>query len=785
MAVAPGAVSKSYALLLEALRHTGTPGFTAVIFRRTTKLLINPGGLWDSSYELYPLSLGTPRQNPNYEWVFGKQMPQSTIRFAHMEHEKNRFDWQGSQICMIGFDELTEFCLTPDHDVLTERGWIPIADVRTTDRVLSRIGDRAEFRDVLDTPAFDHDGDMICVEQRNGISLCATPNHRVLIKRQDENESLGFVRADHLEQTVQTIPRQGSIDQDEMTEPVRFERPTGQGFGPNANSVDRCGRDTWIEFLGWFLSEGSAWEKTVAISQTKPAPKLDSLMRRVPWRAIRTPGEGWRVHSRQLSEALRPFGNTYEKRIPRWLTRCSRRQMRVFLDAFAEGDGHRQSTGAISIGLANRGLRDDLQEIATLCGLVSTANDTTDSTGRHDVYTLNISRESRSDTQVKPKSVSRKPYRGTVHCLVVDCPPIADFTRGGYKRPPVPGGNFLVRRNGRVHFTGNSEAQFWYMQSRNRSTCGVQPYMRATTNPDADSWVARLIDWYIDEEGYAIPERSGVIRWIERDGDVVRWFDERNSEDSLSFTFIRSKLEDNVKLLEVDPRYRARLTSGLTIVDRERLLHGNWKIRPAAGLYFNREWVELVDPRDVPERMRMARGWDLAGTEDRPGTDPDWTCGTKMGLADDDGLWILDHVYDRLNPGGVKDLVRRTAKEDTQDVEIAIPQDPGQAGKSQVQDYIQTLRGYTVRTRTMSGDKVVRFSPFSARCLNGFKHGNRVKVVRGSWNDRWFRELENFPPKQEGGRLRGHDDDADAASECFHLLNNQGGSILTGRWYTG
>ena len=37
-----------------------------------------------------------------------------------------------------------------------------------------------------------------------------------------------------------------------------------------------------------------------------------------------------------------------------------------------------------------------------------------------------------------------------------------------------------------THF---SERQFFYMLSRNRTVCGVKPYVRATCNPDADSWV--------------------------------------------------------------------------------------------------------------------------------------------------------------------------------------------------------------------------------------------------------------------------------------------------------
>ena len=63
-----------------------------------------------------------------------------------------------------------------------------------------------------------------------------------------------------------------------------------------------------------------------------------------------------------------------------------------------------------------------------------------------------------------------------------------------------------------THFT---EYQFFYMLSRNRSASVVRSYVRATTNPDADSWVAGFIAWWIDPEtGFPIPERAGVLRWI-------------------------------------------------------------------------------------------------------------------------------------------------------------------------------------------------------------------------------------------------------------------------------
>jgi len=51
---------------------------------------------------------------------------------------------------------------------------------------------------------------------------------------------------------------------------------------------------------------------------------------------------------------------------------------------------------------------------------------------------------------------------------------------------------------------------------------------------------------------------------------------------------------DNPALTRVNPEYYAWLLS-LPLLERERLLAGNWKIRPTAGLYFKKEWCVVVD----------------------------------------------------------------------------------------------------------------------------------------------------------------------------------------------
>jgi predicted phage terminase large subunit-like protein len=315
-----------------------------------------------------------------------------------------------------------------------------------------------------------------------------------------------------------------------------------------------------------------------------------------------------------------------------------------------------------------------------------------------------------------------------------------------------------------THFT---RSQFFYMLSRSRSVCGVRPYVRATTNPDADSWVAEFISWWIDQNtGFPIEERSGVLRWFARIGDVLQWADTREElvskfpdSEPKSVTFILSRLEDNPILMRADPGYRANLLA-LGRVERERLLGGNWKIRPSAGLYFRREWCEIVDA--IPARTDFVRGWDLASTEKTSENDPDWTAGTKIGRMPDGRFIVAHHVRMQESPHKVERAVLNTASADGPSVRIHLPQDPGQAGKHQAQHYTKMLAGFTVRTMPVSGDKTTRFGPFSAQAEAG-----NVVVLRGQWNEDWFTSLENFPSAA-------HDDDADSTSEAFNALSRRG-----------
>lgn len=319
-----------------------------------------------------------------------------------------------------------------------------------------------------------------------------------------------------------------------------------------------------------------------------------------------------------------------------------------------------------------------------------------------------------------------------------------------------------------THFTKH---QFLYMLSRNRTTCGIRPYVRATCNPDADSWVADFISWWIDQDtGYAIPGRSGQIRWMCILNDVIYWGDtpeelakkyEVNVDDCKSVTFIASRLEDNKVLMESDPGYMANLKA-MTEVDMERLLKGNWKIKASAGKYFKRSQIGPSNmltelPTDV---VYWCRAWDIAATDETEDGDPDFTSSALVGKRKDGSFIVANITNDLIKAGDVEKMIQITAITDRARFgglyHVHIPQDPGAAGKIVAHSYVKMLAGFNVKSDPVSGSKELRATPFAAQWQNG-----NVYILIADWNDMYFNQMESFPASS-------HDDMVDASSDAFN-----------------
>ncbi len=338
------------------------------------------------------------------------------------------------------------------------------------------------------------------------------------------------------------------------------------------------------------------------------------------------------------------------------------------------------------------------------------------------------------------------------------------------------------------------EIMFWYMFSRNRSVCGVSPYIRATCNPVPDDdeiggWLNRLIAWWIDPEtGYAIPERRGVLRWFVRLDEMLHWADTREElvqnfgEDSQpkSLTFIGGTLADNPLLVQRNPAYRSNLLA-MPLVERERLLGGNWKIKPEAGKIFNRAWFKTLNatPTDI---TKLVRYWDKAGTEGGG----KYSAGALLGLRSNRRFVLLNMVRGQWSAHNREKVIKQTADMDASyaksigaTLSIWIEQEPGSGGKESAENTVLNLAGHTIRVERVTGSKLSRATPLSVQAEAG-----NVEVVSPLGADldgkpaleAFLNEAQNF--NGETGTM----DQIDAAGGAFNKLTLEAPVLTVATW---
>lgn len=346
------------------------------------------------------------------------------------------------------------------------------------------------------------------------------------------------------------------------------------------------------------------------------------------------------------------------------------------------------------------------------------------------------------------------------------------------------------------------QTQIEYLMSRLRSESKYPSRMVISCNPDPDHYIRSMIAWYLDDEGFPIPERDGVIRWfIRRDGEYLwgdtkeelidkYWdgVDPKRKPKPVSFSFIGATIFDNPPVLENNPDYLAWL-EGLPEVEKQQLLHGNWNARPEGANYFLRSY--LKNAPCVPLGAKSCRPYDKAGTERSSGNKtPDFTATIKIS-KDDEGFYYLsgdyhpdvkdDGLYSTGTAGrfckkaGERDaLIKKQAEYDGEDVTIIFTVDPGQAGQSEFLTSSRQLLadGFQVEKDPMptNKSKITRFSPFAKLAQEGY-----VYIVRSSFDsvtyEALMKELESFNGERSTGTRK--DDWADCIASGVNFLEKE------------
>lgn len=192
----------------------------------------------------------------------------------------------------------------------------------------------------------------------------------------------------------------------------------------------------------------------------------------------------------------------------------------------------------------------------------------------------------------------------------------------------------------------------------------------------------------------------------------------------------------------------------------EYAIAGQLQQRPAPreGGMFDRNDFQIVAPQDVPTSGTVIRGWDLAATKEGRAA---FTVGLRMRrveTGDKVAYYIEDIARGQWTPHQVDQNILECARNDGSNTLQDFPQDPGQAGKSQVAHFSSLLEGYNFSFSLESGSKEDRAKPFSSQVGAG-----NVYIVRAPWTEAFLLEAETFP----NGRFK---DQIDAASRALMRL---------------
>lgn len=308
------------------------------------------------------------------------------------------------------------------------------------------------------------------------------------------------------------------------------------------------------------------------------------------------------------------------------------------------------------------------------------------------------------------------------------------------------------------HFVGFDElttfeeSQYLYLMSRIRSA-PIDPNtgkpiplrIRSASNPGniGHEWV---------KARFVLCQPEFQIGFFRREGDIDVPC-EPTHEDALSRQYIPAKLKDNPKLLERDPTYKARLRQ-LPLIERERLLNGDWDIL-LAGNVFHTEWFKRIPA--APEGLRWVRYWDLAASVK---TAADYTASVAVATDDAANLYFRDMVRIKREWPDARTIIKATMLSEPWVVEHGIEKKMHGLAATQELTRDPDLINVRIKEQEVTNDKLSRALAWSHRAESG-----KVYLVDGPWVSAFLAECAAFD-----GEGKSHDDQVDTASGGVGML---------------
>ena len=220
-------------------------------------------------------------------------------------------------------------CYSADTKVLTNNGWKLFADVENNDLVLSLNPDtrRIEYVGIVDRQCWEKQGKMVRFHSRN-LDCLVTPEHDMVYLAKS-NGKIKHCSAKEFKQDKGAFYRGCEYDANDC-----------KAIAIGRHIVDF---DLFCEFIAYYLSDGSLIRSSqIVISQADGQPHKERIIESVTQMGFRAYVTDTFInfYDKAFASHLRQFGKSVDKYIPQEIKNASKRQIMLFLDAYARCDGH-------------------------------------------------------------------------------------------------------------------------------------------------------------------------------------------------------------------------------------------------------------------------------------------------------------------------------------------------------------------------------------------------------------------------------------------------------------
>ena len=411
------------------------------------------------------------------------------------------------------FYDVMQWCYDEKTRVLTRDGFKYFKELLYTDEVatLNLKTEELEYQRPEKIVRFRRQDKMVSLKG-TFFDVCVTPDHKMVVKEDSDlrwnlipfNKLISKGKSDQM-----IIPDKYKTKKNckwtNGKEMSIFKVPvlTNKKYPPKKNVITEISMDVFLEFLGWYLSEGSTYiakrgyVNTITQVKEKYIPEIISCIKKMGYNIFKTKKDII-FSSREMCYYLKQFGKAKEKFIPKWAKNLSSRQIKILLNSLFKGDGSLYENGDwVKYTTTSKQLAEDVQECLLkigMSGAVSTSDPTLKKPGKIDgryirgkllQYTVSVNRE-RNEPSMYYAELKEIDYDGFVYCAT------------------VPNHAMLVERNGKVLFSGNTE--------RKHPLALVKAYWHAFQN--TKDKVALVLKTYRND--YSDQEKDVIRRTIRR-----------------------------------------------------------------------------------------------------------------------------------------------------------------------------------------------------------------------------------------------------------------------------